>query len=92
MNDIREKAEKALTTIMHMRPDIKMGVDLARPGSDKTHVAVGDGDTLSMITPPPWAGEIVNVCDYGGSVLVFCARAIFRLKGQDLIPLRFKQS
>lgn len=70
---------------------VVVGVDMAAPGSDRTAVGFYDGEQFHMLTPPPWAGNIVNVFEQAnGQLIVSCERATFYRDGPHLRAMMFK--
>lgn len=57
---------------------------------DKTVASIFRSGEVSLVEPPEWAGNIVAMTVYNGSVMVACQRAVFRLQGNTLVPLLFE--
>ena len=68
---------------------LRVGIDPAKPGTDKTVIGIRKAEGSFSITPPVWAGNIVDVASFNGRVLVCCQNGIFTVEGMQLTPLRF---
>ena len=67
----------------------RVGIDPGKPGTDKTVIGIRKAEGSFSITPPVWAGNIVDVASFNGRVLVCCQNGIFTVEGMQLTPLRF---
>lgn len=56
---------------------------------DKTIVGLWDGGNISLVTPPEWAGDVVNIMVHKGELIVACRHGVFRMRDGSLYPLRF---
>lgn len=68
---------------------LRVGIDPAKPGTDKTVIRFHQPEGSFFLHPPAWAGPICDTTIFGGSLIVACQNGVFRLDGDRLTPLRF---